>query len=171
MVSCISKVIEAILSQGSTSWLSLLSLLNCVEVAGGPAGVEKQGLRNVDDYLLFSHPLRNFKEFENPGDNLSLPDLSKEVSLASNTVGWVVWVVLVDGNFLAETHETKQRSFFTSPADAVVWLWVCGSSGNTEMLASWNMRNRTNITAVFILFTFRKETLLLVLSFISITLA
>lgn len=53
---------------------------------------------------------------------------------------------------------TQTEELFQKPGDGVVWLRVCGSTGNNEMLP-WNMRNHTNIRNVFFFTSWNKYTL------------
>lgn len=93
-------------------------------------------------------------ELEVPTDNLSMPDLyGQAVWPVCKITRWDRWGKLFcwTGNCLARKHDSTQRNFSKKPNDGVVWPRVCGSLGNNEMLAHWNMRNHPNITAAFTL--------------------
>ena len=87
-----------------------------VEVVRGPVGVEREGLRNVDDYLPLPPLLRK---------NYGRSELANwpvwPVSVAGNIVGRyctqpLSWI----GNCLARIHESTQWSFFSGPV--MVWF-------------------------------------------------
>lgn len=148
----------------------LVKTAETIELCRGSCGSCGCGEGGTEECGWLSDPSSSTEELGNLKFLLttSACQLTWPSSMANNTAGWDCTVVLPDWELSGMNIWNQTERLFHSPSDGVVWLRVCGSSGNNEMLACWNMRNHTNITATFIPFSIKREIIISLLCFIKI---
>lgn len=136
----------------------LVKTAECIELCRGSKRSWGGGEGGSEECGWLSGPSSSTEELRNlrfwwPQHDTDLPGCP---AWPVTLLGEIVWVVLLD--WLSSTNTWNQtEKLFHNPSVGVVWVRVCGSSGNNEMLGCWNMRNHTNITVTFILFSIKRE--------------